>query len=279
MRYKHQFSLAIVIPVHNGAGALASSLCKLSAFLDSAFSWTFEIILAENGSIDDTLEVALELGALHHSVKVIHLAERGRGRALKAAWNTCRCDILAYVDVDLSSDLNAIPKLITALARGEYDLATGSRLLEASLTRRSLKREVISRAYNLLVKMVFRTHFSDAQCGFKAITKQAATDLLPLVEDNEWFFDTELMVLAEKLGYRIFDLPVKWAENPRSTVNIWRTVLQDLSGIIRLRRSLSRKRRAARPPGGGVRQPGREPAFPPGAPSAGSSLSQRPRGG
>jgi hypothetical protein len=144
------------------------------------------------------------------------------------------------MDVDLSSDLASFPLLIERLLDGTFDLATGSRLLAPSSTRRSLKREVISRAYNYLVKSIFHTRFSDAQCGFKAITRKAARELLPLVENNGWFLDTELLVMAETLGYRILDLPVRWLESPESRVNVWRTVREDLAGICRLHYSLRR---------------------------------------
>jgi hypothetical protein len=131
-----------------------------------------------------------------------------------------------------------------ALAGVGFDLAAGSRLLKPCLTTRGFKRELISRCYNRLVKAVFRTRFSDAQCGFKAITRPAAQALLPLAEDNGWFLDTELLVLAEKLGYRIFDLPVQWNDDPDSRVRIARTAWEDIKGIVRVRRNLWRGRYA-----------------------------------
>ena len=187
--------------------------------------------------------------------------------ALKQAWLSSEADIVSYMDVDLSSDLSSFPALIAPLLSGEYDLAVGSRLLKPELTKRCLRREIISRVYNRLIKLVFpRTTFSDAQCGFKAITREAARALLGrgpafargfgearggrlYVEDNEWFFDTELLVLAEKLGYRIFDLPVPWVEDPRSSVKIFRTAIQDIRGLLRLRRKLRHiHTRSLRPP-------------------------------
>ncbi|MEX2088422.1 MAG: glycosyltransferase, partial [Bacteroidota bacterium] len=169
-----------------------------------------------------------------------HLDQKGRGRALKKVWSESRADILSYMDVDLSSNLYAFPPLVEALISGGFDIGIGSRLLKASTTRRSLKREVVSRTYNLLVKAFFFTKFSDAQCGFKAITKEAAGRLLPNVEDTGWFFDTELLVIAEKSGYRIFDLPVSWVEDLDSRVKIVRTAMDDIQGLIRVRRGFAR---------------------------------------
>jgi len=169
----------------------------------------------------------------------MHLEEKGRGQAVKKTWTESAAHVLSYMDVDLSTHLSAFPPLIEALMSGAFDVATGSRLLKPSLTTRGLKREAVSRCYNLLIKALFHTKFSDAQCGFKAITRKAAQELLPLVEDNGWFMDTELLILAEKLGYRIFDLPVRWVEDSDSRVKIWRTALGDLQGMARVHRNFA----------------------------------------
>ena len=158
-------------------------------------------------------------------------------RAVKKAWSESKADILSYMDCDLSTDLAAFPPLVEALISCGFDVAIGSRLLKPCLTTRGFKREFISRGYNRLMKLFFQAQFSDAQCGFKAITKEAASALLPLVEDNEWFMDSELLILAEKLGYRIFDLPVHWVDDSDSRVKIWRTALSDLRGLARLKRN------------------------------------------
>jgi glycosyltransferase involved in cell wall biosynthesis len=200
--------------------------------------WSWEVVIADNGSTDQTLEIARRLSERHPGVRVLHRDEKGRGGALRQAWSESRAAVVSYMAVDLSSDLGAFPLLIERLLDGTFDLATGSRLLAPSSTRRSLKCELISRACNFLVKSVFHTRFSDAQCGFKAITRKAARELLPLVENNGWFLDTELLVLADTLGYRILDLPVRWLEGPENRVNIWRTVRKDLAGMCRLRHSL-----------------------------------------
>jgi hypothetical protein len=179
-------------------------------------------------------------------IRVVHLPEKGRGRALRAVWLASEAEILSYMDVDLSTDLAAFPPLIKALASGRYDLAIGTRLHPESVVRRCWKREIISRCYNRLLRLAMHIQFSDAQCGFKAITRRAARQLLPLVVDNEWFFDTELLVLAERYGYRIYEQPVKWTEDTDSRVRLLSTVWKDLRGIVRLRRRLGPQPLAAR---------------------------------
>ncbi len=230
----------VTIPVYNEEKILSSSIATLHKFLQDHCRFEWEIVIANNASIDRTQEVAESLSRTYSGVRVVYLEQKGRGRALKKVWSESSADILSYMDVDLSSNLYAFPPLIEALISGGFDIGIGSRLLKASTTRRSLKREVISRCYNLLVKAFFFTKFSDAQCGFKAITQRTAQHLLPLVEDTGWFFDTELLVIGEKLGYRIFDLPVSWIEDLDSRVKIVQTALDDIRGLIRVRQNFRR---------------------------------------
>jgi len=225
----------IVVPVHNESACLARNILRLTGFLAERCGHPWRVVIAENGSTDGTPEIAAELARSHPQVTVLQLDRPGRGRAVKLAWSRSPAGILSYMDVDLSSDLTAFPALIEPLASGRYEIAVGSRLLRPSTTRRSRHREFISRSYNLLVRKVFHTRFSDAQCGFKALTATAARTLLPLLEDNDWFMDTELLVLAERLGFPIFDLPVAWEEDPDSRVKLWRTAWDDLRGMRRLR--------------------------------------------
>lgn len=229
----------VTIPVFNEAKILPSSIATLHTFLTKHCRFEWEIVIANNASTDTTLEVAKRLSRELTSVRIVHLDQKGRGRALKKVWSESGADILSYMDVDLSSNLFAFPPLIEALISGGFDIGIGSRLLKASTTRRSFKREVISRTYNLLVKSFFFTKFSDAQCGFKAISKGAAGKLLPLIEDTGWFFDTELLVIAEKSGYRIFDLPVSWVEDLDSRVKIVSTAMDDIRGLIRVRKGFA----------------------------------------
>jgi glycosyltransferase involved in cell wall biosynthesis len=190
--------------------------------------------IADNGSTDGTLQIAHSLSQEYPRVNYIHFDQKGRGHALRQVWLESKADILSYMDVDLSVNLSAFPNIIEALNSG-YDVAIGSRLIPASKVVRSPGRELLSRLYNLLIRALFFTKFHDAQCGFKAITKRAADELIPLIKNQEWFFDTELLILAEKKGYRVKEVPVEWVEDPDSKVNIIKTVVEDLRGLVRLR--------------------------------------------
>jgi len=229
--------LEVVVPVYNEAVGLESGIRTLHRFLQENQSRLPEwhILIADNGSTDLTLEVARSLARGLPGVDWLHIPEKGRGRALKKAWLGSQAEVLSYTDVDLSTDLAALPVMVDAIARGGYDIAIGSRLLPGSRVRRSLKREVLSRGYNVVIRAFFGAGFRDAQCGFKALSRGVAQRLVPLVQDNSWFFDTELLLLAERGGYRIKEVPVVWREDPDSRVRVWRTVAQDLKGLWRLR--------------------------------------------
>ncbi len=227
----------IVIPVLNEAHVLGDSVRKLRNFL-LRLPYRCRVVIADNGSTDGTLDIARRLAGEYPDVAWIHLDEKGRGRALRRAWRESTADVVCYMDVDLSTDLSALLPTFDALTREGYDVAVGSRLMRESRVRRCLKRDVLSRGYNLLIKAVLGTRFSDAQCGFKALTRTVMERVLPQVEDQAWFFDTELLVLCEKQGYRIKDIPVIWDEDPDSRVKILRTVWDDIKGLLRLRRLL-----------------------------------------
>lgn len=225
----------IIIPVLNEEQQLARSVGILRQFLKENVNLPWRIVVADNGSTDGTLAVAKSLSLEFPDVAWIHLEQRGRGRALRKAWLESPADIVSYMDVDLSTDLGAIPKLVSAIDQEGYDVAIGSRLLPQSRVRRGFKREVLSRTYNMLIRAMFFTPFHDAQCGFKAVSRRAAEDLIPLVENQNWFFDTELLILAAKRGYRIKEIPVTWSDDPDTRVRIVRTVTEDLKGLARLR--------------------------------------------
>jgi putative flippase GtrA len=227
----------IVVPVKNEENDLGPNIRRLREFLDTAFPFPAEVCIADNGSTDATYEIGTLLAAELPGVRVVRLEQSGRGRALKQVWSASTAEVLAYMDVDLSTNLNALLPLVAPLLAGHSDVAIGTRLAKSSRVVRRPKREFISRSYNLLLRATLSAHFSDAQCGFKAIRADVARELLPLVEDTSWFFDTELLVLAEQAGLRIHEVPVDWVDDLDSRVAIAKTVGEDLRGIARLMRS------------------------------------------
>jgi glycosyltransferase involved in cell wall biosynthesis len=224
----------IVIPVHNEEHDLETSVLCLHQHLRTAFPFTARITVADNASDDCTWKVAQRLAATIPEVRAIRIDEKGRGRALAAAWLASDASVVAYMDVDLSTDLNALLPLVAPIVSGHSDLAIGSRLAHGARVMRGPKRELISRCYNLLLQVVLGAGFSDAQCGFKALRADVARRLVPLVEDRRWFFDTELLVLAERAGMRISEVPVDWTDDLDSRVDIVPTALEDLRGVWRM---------------------------------------------
>jgi putative flippase GtrA len=224
----------IVVPVYNEEVALEDSVRRLHAFLSGELPYAWRIVIADNASTDATLAIARALAVELDHVTVLHLEHKGRGRALRAAWTVSDAEVLCYMDVDLSTDLRALLPLVSPLVSGHSELAIGSRLTAGALVVRGAKREVISRCYNRLLRWALRARFSDAQCGFKAIRADAARRLLPDVQDQGWFFDTELLVLAQRRGLRIHEVAVDWIDDPDSRVDLVSTALTDLRGVGRL---------------------------------------------
>lgn len=229
-------SVDMVIPCYNEERVLADSVAKLRGWAAQHLPYRWRVVIADNASTDGTLTVARRLAADHpDDVAVVHLDRKGRGRALKKAWLESPADAMCYMDVDLSTDLDMITPLLAGVLEEGCDVAYGSRVSRGSDVRRSLKREINSRGYITLIKLLFWTKFADAQCGFKAITRDAAQRLLPQVQDGEWFFDTELLVLAEKAGCRLKGVPVKWVEDPDSRVKFPQDIVKMARQLIRLR--------------------------------------------
>ncbi|MEA2278392.1 MAG: hypothetical protein QOC78_3352 [Solirubrobacteraceae bacterium] len=224
----------VVVPVFDEQAALSRSIRRLHRYLTDSFPFSWRIVIADNASSDATLSIAHQLAWELPGVAVVHLGERGRGRALRAAWSASAAEVVCYMDVDLSTDLRALLPLVAPLLSGHSDVAIGSRLAPGARVRRSARRELISRAYNRLLRGTLRARFSDAQCGFKAIRVDAARGLLPAVRDEGWFFDTELLVLAQRRGLRIHEVPVDWVDDPDSRVDLVATALADLRGVARL---------------------------------------------
>ncbi len=231
--------LDVVVPVYNEQSVLAESVYRLHRYLQEAVPFRARITIADNASTDDTPHIAARLAAELSDVRVVRLEEKGRGRALHHVWSTSDAAVLVYTDVDLSTDLAALGPLVAPLISGHSDLAIGTRLARGARVTRGPKREIISRCYNFILKSTLSARFSDAQCGFKAIRADVAARLLPHVEDTGWFFDTELLVLAERSGLRIHEVPVDWVDDPDSRVDIVATAVADLRGIGRLLRGFA----------------------------------------
>ncbi|MBI3742662.1 MAG: glycosyltransferase family 2 protein [Chloroflexi bacterium] len=231
-------SVDIVIPCLNEEKQLPLSLDRLLDYCRQGLSgYQWRIVIADNGSSDRTLAVAKEYEArLPGQVAAIHLEIKGRGRALRKAWLESRADVVCYMDVDLSTGLEALPPLIDAIAKDGCAVAIGSRLMKGSKVElRSLKRETTSRGYNAIIRLMFRTKFHDAQCGFKAMSRKAADEILPVTKDLAWFLDTEVLIIAEKRGYRVKEIPVHWRDDPDTRVKVVQTAWRDLKGLMRLR--------------------------------------------
>ncbi len=229
-------TVEITIPVYNEEEELEKSITTLHAFCEKNLQkYAWHITIADNASTDNTPIIATTITKKNPKISLLRLEQKGRGRAVKQAWAQSKCDFCVYMDLDLSTDLKHLPKLIQALEQG-YDIAIGSRLAKgARVVGRTMLREITSRTLNyIFVRLLFRTHITDAQCGFKAVTKRVVDELIPKIKDNDWFFDGELLIVAEKSGYKIYEEPVHWIDNPGSTVRLLSTIINDLSSMWRL---------------------------------------------
>jgi len=232
----HGQMVEVVVPVHNEEQVLEASIRRLHGYLAASFPFPFRITIADNASSDATWPLALRLAAQLPNVRAVHLDQKGRGRALRQAWEASDADVVAYMDVDLSTGLEALLPLVAPLVSGHSDLAIGTRLANGAAVVRGPRRELVSRCYNLLLRTTMRARFSDAQCGFKAGRTDVVQALLPEVEDQAWFFDTELLLAAQRGGLRIHEVPVDWVEDTDSRVDVVRTALDDLRGMARVAR-------------------------------------------
>ena len=230
----------IVVPVFNEVHVLAHSVERLHRYLTQQFPFSWRITIADNASTDGTWFEAMRLARDLAHVRALHLDVKGRGHALRTAWGSSDATVVAYMDVDLSTDLDALLPLVAPLVSGHSDVAIGSRLAAGASVARRPKREFISRSYNLLLRLMFATRIRDAQCGFKAVRTDVARALLPTIEDDGWFFDTELLLLAEHNGLRIHEVPVDWVDDADSRVHVMSTAVGDLKGSLRMARTFLR---------------------------------------
>ena len=224
----------IVIPVYNEETILSRNINILNEYLEKYCEYPWRIIIANNGSTDETENIGNLLANKYKSILLLSIPEKGRGKALNVAWSQSEADIVAYLDIDLSTRLKHLNQLIQAIEEGS-EIAIGSRLLKKSRVRRSFLRTTLSKIYNFLIKILFLSKFSDAQCGFKAFKQSSITKILPLVKNKNWFFDTEILLIYEKNKIQISEIPVEWEEDSNSKVKIIKTIIEDIKGLLRLR--------------------------------------------
>jgi len=241
-----KLKIDFVIPIYNEEKVLENSICKLRKYLVDNVKNNWLIVIVDNGSSDKSLEIAKNLSKKHNKIDCIHIDRKGRGYALKYALENSKADICLYMDVDLSTELSAIQEAVLSMKKG-YDLVIGSRYLDDSKVKRSVKRLVLSKGYNLLVWFLLRTKIRDLQCGFKAVNQKVINNVLPKVRNKEWFFDTELIVLTESKGYKIKEIPVFWKENNNSKVKITKTIKEYIFNSIKLKRRINNESRINKP--------------------------------
>ncbi|WP_226012369.1 flippase-like domain-containing protein [Halomicrobium salinisoli] len=227
--------VSVVLPAYNEEETLEETvevtLSTLASFLPDG---RFEVIVAEDGCEDRTPEIADRLAGEDERVRHVHSDERlGRGGALEYAFRRAEGSTLVYFDTDLATDMRHLEELVESIRSGEYDVATGSRWLPENPADRPPRRAVSSRGYNVLVRLFLRSDLKDHQCGFKAFDRDALFDLLDGVEDEHWFWDTEVLVRAQREGYRVREFPVDWTPKGDSKVDLVRDVFGMGSQIVR----------------------------------------------
>lgn len=224
--------VSVVIPVYNDRSALERAIPESLRML-GGLGCPFELIVAEDGSTDGSREYVLAAGMDDPRIRLIHSDERlGRGKALNRAFSQAECGIVLYYDVDLATDLKHVSQLVSAIRDG-CDIVTGSRLMEESRIVRSGGREIASRGYNFMVRLFLRSRLHDHQCGFKAFNRESLLRLLPQVRDSHWFWDTEVLVLGQRAGYRVKEFPVRWTQGSGTTVRR-NDVIKMGSSVLRL---------------------------------------------
>lgn len=205
--------ILVALPVYNEEVILKRNAVRLYDFMKKNFTDDWQIVIADNNSSDRTGEIGQDLEKRFKEIKYLHIPQKGKGRAIRAAWQSADADVYVFMDADLATDLSALPNLIFAIGSEKFDLATGSRFQKTSKVKRSLSRKLISRSYRFVLRLMLKTKIKDAPCGFKAVNRDVIKNILPLVQNNEWFFDTEMMISAEKQNYRIKEIPVIWTEH------------------------------------------------------------------
>lgn len=232
-------TLEIDIPVYNEEIDLPKNIPILFEFFSKSLTdYDWQILIVNNASTDQTAKVAANLSQQYpKKVKVLNLDRKGRGWALRQAWLKSSAEYVSYMDIDLSSDITCFRDLLKPLDAG-FDLVTGSRnLKESQVIGRTFLRELMSRTYITLVKLIHGTKLSDTQCGFKALRKATFLKVEPLIKNNLWFFDSEMVIILERAGYKVTDIPIKWVDDRHTTVKVAKDSWEEFSGLVRLFRS------------------------------------------
>lgn len=217
---RDQVEVSVVFPAHNEAGKLEEAVRQTKQAM-TAITPSYELLIAEDGSTDGCAELARAIAANDPVVRHIHSDARlGRGKALNRAFKVARGEVIMFMDVDLSTDLAYLKPLISAIRDEHYEIAIGSRLLRESETKRSLKRSTLSTVYNFLVRLILSSKLRDHQCGFKAFRRTSLLNILDEIEDEHWFWDTELLVRAQRKGYRVKELPVHWEDKGAANTKV-----------------------------------------------------------
>jgi glycosyltransferase involved in cell wall biosynthesis len=229
--------IEITIPILNEEFRLEQGVTEAVEFLENSGIDNYSIVLADNGSTDNTEQIAQSLTKRFPTVKAIKVSKRGVGLALKQSWGSSEADFIGYMDVDLATDLNHILEAYRILQGEEVDVVNGSRLLPNSQVKnRSIIRGITSHGFNYLLKALLKVNISDGMCGFKFLKKTSYDKILKSgLENNEWFFCTELLVKAEWMGMNIHEIPVKWEDDSDSRVELFKTITKYLKEIKRLK--------------------------------------------
>ncbi|MCK4744947.1 glycosyltransferase [Candidatus Parcubacteria bacterium] len=235
----------ITTPCLNEGKILNNNIIALFNFLNKNVAEDeWQIIIADNNSTDNTAEIAKELEDRFKQIKYFFISQKGKGVAIRHGWKNFDADIYVFMDADLSVDLEALPKLISAVKEEHYDIAVGSRFHKQSIIKRSIARKMISKLYRVAKKIITNSYISDLPCGFKAANKEIIKKILPLIKNNEWFFDSELIILSEKCGYKIKEIPVKWEEvresGDKSRVKTIALGFNYIKNLIELRKRLKK---------------------------------------
>ena len=231
--------IEITIPTYNEGKIIEKNIDKLFNFLDNS-KLDYNVTIANNASKDNTLIIAKKLARKYKKLIVYHTDKPGRGNALKEVWKKSKADILCYMDADLSTDLPHLNSMVELFPK--YDIVLGNRLSKYSRTNRRIYRTLLSKGYNKIAKYILRIKTNDLQCGFKGIKKKVFMDIVNYTSDDNWFFDSQLIVWGEKKGYKIAEIPIKWIERKASKVKIRSTVTNYLKNLWKLRKELGKNK-------------------------------------